>query len=285
MRFKVNGKKIRDLRESKNVSQRRMATLMEIPYMTLRRIEEVDENNLSKFSVDKETIHKIADYFDTTYLELLPKEIKLHDVKKDNKLDISKERFVEVIFYKISSAQQILELCVKVDELSLINLYEEISPDIQELFLKILKKLEDEKDLHRKLGANDIEKSSDRFKKIFDLSNDIKLLEEAGYNFGYSLIGKVAGFDVGEYDDFYWEFPGRAMSFAIKKFLLLSLRKKDEVNDLTVLPDSENEVVLFTSEISIYNHHVNITDRELVEKIQQEYSKYIVQDKIKNESD
>ncbi len=45
MRYKIYGQKVRELREEKGLSQRGFAKMVELPYMTLRRIEDKNFDN------------------------------------------------------------------------------------------------------------------------------------------------------------------------------------------------------------------------------------------------
>tara|TARA_R100000781_G_scaffold69327_1_gene43615 strand:+ start:308 stop:724 length:417 start_codon:yes stop_codon:yes gene_type:complete len=79
MRYKVYGQKVRELRKEKGFSQRSFAKMVELPYMTLRRIEDKNSDNkegLSCFRVDEKAIQTIANCLETSFENLIPNETK-----------------------------------------------------------------------------------------------------------------------------------------------------------------------------------------------------------------
>ena len=79
MRYKIYGQKVRELREKKGLSQRGFAKMVELPYMTLRRIEDKNFDNkegLSCFRVDEKAIQTIANCLETSFENLIPSETK-----------------------------------------------------------------------------------------------------------------------------------------------------------------------------------------------------------------
>ena len=79
MRYKVYGQKVRELRKEKGFSQRSFAKMVELPYMTIRRMEDEhtkDEKGLSQFRIDMQKIIDIADTLETTVENLIPNETK-----------------------------------------------------------------------------------------------------------------------------------------------------------------------------------------------------------------
>ena len=79
MRYKVYGQKVRELRKEKGFSQRSFAKMVELPYMTIRRMEDEhtkDEKGLSQFRIDMQKIKDIADTLETSFENLIPNETK-----------------------------------------------------------------------------------------------------------------------------------------------------------------------------------------------------------------
>ena len=79
MRYKIYGQKVRELREEKGLSQRAFAKIIELPYMTLRRLEEKNSSNekgLSRYTVDEKAIQTIANCLETSFENLIPSETK-----------------------------------------------------------------------------------------------------------------------------------------------------------------------------------------------------------------
>lgn len=79
MRYKIYGQKVRELRQIKGVSQRAFAKMIDLSYMTLRRIEDKNfdnEEGLSCFRVDEKTIQTIANCLETSFENLIPNETK-----------------------------------------------------------------------------------------------------------------------------------------------------------------------------------------------------------------
>ena len=226
MRYRVNGNKVRDLRGTLNISQKKMADKLKIPYMTMRRIEEVNDDNFSKIKVDKKVIQEIARILKIPYRTLIPIEIDAlahpNDFDEIQTLnDNLNEHKVNLNFYKVSKAQEILKICSSQEELSVIDITEDITPENQREFVKIVKIIEEE------ILSNKINKQLEEVEKIFNLSNSIQILDNAGYHIGYSLIGRCTAFDVDEFGNTHWQpFGNMGVSFGIKKFLLLTILKK-----------------------------------------------------------
>ena len=79
MRYKIYGQKIRELRKEKGLSQRAFAKIIELPYMTLRRLEEKNSSNekgLSRYTVDEKSIEKISYHLETPFEEFVSNETK-----------------------------------------------------------------------------------------------------------------------------------------------------------------------------------------------------------------
>ena len=79
MRYKVYGQKVRELRKEKGFSQRSFAKMVELPYMTIRRMEDEhtkDEKGLSQLRIDMQKIKDIADTLETSFENLIPNETK-----------------------------------------------------------------------------------------------------------------------------------------------------------------------------------------------------------------
>ena len=218
MRYRVNGKKVRDLRGTLNITQKKLAEKLEIPYMTMRRIEEVDDDNFSKIKVDKKVIQNLAKILNTPYRTLLPIEIDVISSHPNDFDEIENfnnnlnEHKVNLNFYKVSKAQEILKICSSQEELSVIDITEDITPENQREFVKIVKIIEEE------ILSNKINKQLEEVEKIFNLSNSIQILDNAGYHIGYSLIGRCTAFDVDEFGNTHWQPHGdMGISFGIKK--------------------------------------------------------------------
>lgn len=288
MRSKIKGIIVRDLRVAKNVSQRGMAKIINIPYTTLRTIEAVGKDQLSQFKVDLEVIKKIAKYLDTHYLKLLPYELK----EKNEVRNIAENTFdsymknistIDLNFFKISSAKEILKFCNQQELISVVNVEEKITAEDRENFLNIIEILEKEIqiNLNQKFKAIKIEKESDRLKRIFDFSDKLKLLDSAGLDVGYALIGQCTGVDVDEFGNGYWVHPKEALTVGIRDFLLISLVKKKQEQidkDIKNTISSDKEMIVDTIEYEL--HHQGIenyhTDKLQVEKIFSNYRKFIV---------
>tara|TARA_R100001510_G_scaffold33299_1_gene29780 strand:- start:23 stop:439 length:417 start_codon:yes stop_codon:yes gene_type:complete len=79
MRYKVYGQKVKELRKEKGLSQKAFAKIIELPYMTLRRLEEKNSNNekgLSRYTVDEKSIEKISYHLETPFEEFVSNETK-----------------------------------------------------------------------------------------------------------------------------------------------------------------------------------------------------------------
>ncbi len=79
MRYKIYGQKVRELRKEKGLSQRAFAKIIELPYMTLRRLEEKNSSNekgLSRYTVDEKSIEKISYHLETPFEEFVSNETK-----------------------------------------------------------------------------------------------------------------------------------------------------------------------------------------------------------------
>ena len=79
MRYKIYGQKVRELRIEKGLSQRAFAKIIELPYMTLRRLEEKNSSNekgLSRYTVDEKSIEKISYHLETPFEEFVSNETK-----------------------------------------------------------------------------------------------------------------------------------------------------------------------------------------------------------------
>ena len=78
-RYKVYGQKVKELRKEKGLSQRAFAKIIELPYMTLRRLEEKNSSNekgLSRYTVDEKSIEKISYHLETPFEEFVSNETK-----------------------------------------------------------------------------------------------------------------------------------------------------------------------------------------------------------------
>ena len=79
MRYKVYGQKVKELRKEKGLSQKAFAKIIELPYMTLRRLEEKNSSNekgLSRYTVDEKSIEKISYHLETPFEEFVSNETK-----------------------------------------------------------------------------------------------------------------------------------------------------------------------------------------------------------------
>ena len=79
MRYKIYGQKVRELRIEKGLSQRAFVKIIELPYMTLRRLEEKNSSNekgLSRYTVDEKSIEKISYHLETPFEEFVSNETK-----------------------------------------------------------------------------------------------------------------------------------------------------------------------------------------------------------------
>tara|TARA_R100001079_G_C4315745_1_gene96922 strand:- start:55 stop:441 length:387 start_codon:yes stop_codon:yes gene_type:complete len=79
MRYKIYGQKVKELRKEKGLSQRAFAKIIELPYMTLRRLEEKNSSNekgLSRYTVDEKSIEKISYHLETPFEEFVSNETK-----------------------------------------------------------------------------------------------------------------------------------------------------------------------------------------------------------------
>ena len=79
MRYKIYGQKVRELRKEKGLSQRAFAKIIELPYMTLRRLEEKNSSNekgLSRYTVDEKSIEKISYHLEPPFEEFVSNETK-----------------------------------------------------------------------------------------------------------------------------------------------------------------------------------------------------------------
>ena len=79
MRYKIYGQKVRELRIEKGLSQRAFAKIIELHYMTLRRLEEKNSSNekgLSRYTVDEKSIEKISYHLETPFEEFVSNETK-----------------------------------------------------------------------------------------------------------------------------------------------------------------------------------------------------------------
>ena len=74
MKYKINGKRIREVRLLKKISQPQLAEQSELSFMTIRRIEESDKNNTSSCLVRLRSIEKIAKCLNIPYQELVLEE-------------------------------------------------------------------------------------------------------------------------------------------------------------------------------------------------------------------
>tara|TARA_R100000322_G_scaffold168596_1_gene138729 strand:+ start:119 stop:496 length:378 start_codon:yes stop_codon:yes gene_type:complete len=123
MRYKVYGQKVRELRKEKGFSQRSFAKMVELPYMTIRRMEDEhtkDEKGLSQFRIDMQKIKDIADTLETTVENLISEETKSRMysfvraeksltkevreyVRKEHNIDIQDEQIIPFLFFIIRS--------------------------------------------------------------------------------------------------------------------------------------------------------------------------------------
>ena len=123
MRYKVYGQKVRELRKEKGLSQRSFAKMVELPYMTIRRMEDEhtkDEKGLSQFRIDMQKIKDIADTLETTVENLISEETKSRMysfvraeksltkevreyVRKEHNIDIQDEQIIPFLFFIIRS--------------------------------------------------------------------------------------------------------------------------------------------------------------------------------------
>ena len=123
MRYKVYGQKVRELRKEKGFSQKSFAKMVELPYMTIRRMEDEhtkDEKGLSQFRIDMQKIKDIADTLETTVENLISEETKSRMysfvraeksltkevreyVRKEHNIDIQDEQIIPFLFFIIRS--------------------------------------------------------------------------------------------------------------------------------------------------------------------------------------
>ena len=123
MRYKVYGQKVKELRKEKGLSQISFARMVELPYMTIRRMEDEhtkDEKGLSQFRIDMQKIKDIADTLETTVENLISEEAKSRMysfvraeksltkevreyVRKEHNLDIQDEQIIPFLFFIIRS--------------------------------------------------------------------------------------------------------------------------------------------------------------------------------------
>jgi transcriptional regulator with XRE-family HTH domain len=123
MRYKVYGQKVRELRKEKGISQRKFAQIVDISYMSLRRLEDKkfdDEKGLSQFRIDVQKIKDIANTLETTVENLLSEETKStmysfvraeksltkevrEYVRKEHSIDIQDEQIIPFLFFIIRS--------------------------------------------------------------------------------------------------------------------------------------------------------------------------------------
>ena len=122
-RHKVYGQKVKELRKEKGISQRGFAQIVDISYMSLRRLEDKnfdDEKGLSQFRVDVQKIKDIADALETTVENLISEESKStmysfvraeksltkevrEYVRKEHSIDIQDEQIIPFLFFIIRS--------------------------------------------------------------------------------------------------------------------------------------------------------------------------------------
>ena len=122
-RYKVYGQKVKELRKEKGLSQRGFAEIVDLPYMTIRRMEDEhtkDEKGLSQFRIDMQKIKDIADTLETTIENLISEETKStmynfirveksltkevrEYVRKEHNLDIQDEQIIPFLFFIIRS--------------------------------------------------------------------------------------------------------------------------------------------------------------------------------------
>lgn len=283
MRYRINGNKVRDLRGTLNISQKKMAEKLKIPYMTMRRIEEVDDDNFSRIKVDKKIIQEIAKILNTPYRTLIPIGIDVvshpNDFQEIQTLnDNLNEYKINLNFYKVLRAQEILKICSSQEELSVVDITEDINPERQREFIKFVKIIEEE------ILSNNINKQLQEVEKIFNLSNSIQSLDNAGYHIGYSLIGRCTAFDVDEFGNTYWQPHGdMGVSFGIKKLLLLTILRKEEKEitiDSPTKPSALDNTIVKNLEISVMQ--TGLTRdlvEELINKIFIDYEEFIKKEK------
>ena len=122
-RYKVYGQKVKELRKEKGLSQRGFAQIVDLPYMTIRRMEDEhtkDEKGLSQFRIDMQKIKDIADTLETTVENLISEETKSRMysfvraeksltkevreyVRKEHNIDIQDEQIIPFLFFIIRS--------------------------------------------------------------------------------------------------------------------------------------------------------------------------------------
>ena len=122
-RYKVYGQKVKELRKEKGLSQRGFAQIVDLPYMTIRRMEDEhtkDEKGLSQFRIDMQKIKDIADTLETTIENLISEETKSRMysfvraeksltkevreyVRKEHNIDIQDEQIIPFLFFIIRS--------------------------------------------------------------------------------------------------------------------------------------------------------------------------------------
>ena len=78
MKYKINGKRVREVRLLQKLSQSELAKKTELSLMTIRRIEECDENNLSSCLVRQKNIEKISRCLNIPSQELISEELLHH---------------------------------------------------------------------------------------------------------------------------------------------------------------------------------------------------------------
>tara|TARA_Y100001938_G_C7817277_1_gene294836 strand:+ start:61 stop:408 length:348 start_codon:yes stop_codon:yes gene_type:complete len=74
MKYKINGKRVREIRLFKKISQTQLAEQSELSFMTIRRIEESGKNNASSCLVRLRSVEKIAKCLNIPYQELVSEE-------------------------------------------------------------------------------------------------------------------------------------------------------------------------------------------------------------------
>ena len=122
-KYKVYGQKVKELRKQKGISQMEFAKIIDVPFMTIRRMEDKntkDEKGLSHFRIDVQKIKDIADTLETTVEDLISEETKStmynfiraeksltkevrEYVRKEHNLDIQDEQIIPFLFFIIRS--------------------------------------------------------------------------------------------------------------------------------------------------------------------------------------
>tara|TARA_R100001443_G_scaffold35671_2_gene49485 strand:+ start:190 stop:582 length:393 start_codon:yes stop_codon:yes gene_type:complete len=120
-KYKVYGQKVKELRKQKGISQREFAKIIDVPFMTIRRMEDKntkDEKGLSHFRIDVQKIKDIADTLETTVEDLISEETKStmynfiraeksltkevrEYIRKEHNLDIQDEQIIPFLFFLI----------------------------------------------------------------------------------------------------------------------------------------------------------------------------------------